>query len=124
MAKAIENKGRLSLFEYGWAVRYGVAPMIGRARARGPLIARPRPDERNRLYLFRAFGTGLGLVRRPWPGSRCNRRSVFSLQLSALPARRTCRRRRSPTVSLLSSSEQSFRGAANCCTKADAARWQ
>ncbi len=28
MAKTIENKGRLSLFEYGWAVRYGVAPMM------------------------------------------------------------------------------------------------
>jgi len=28
MAKAIENKGRLSLFEYGWAVRYGIAPMM------------------------------------------------------------------------------------------------
>ena len=27
MAKAIENKGRLSLFEYGWAVRYGIAPI-------------------------------------------------------------------------------------------------
>ncbi len=27
MAKAIEDKGRLSLFEYGWAVRYGIAPM-------------------------------------------------------------------------------------------------
>jgi two-component system sensor kinase FixL len=26
MAKAIENKGRL--FEYGWAVRYGIAPMM------------------------------------------------------------------------------------------------
>jgi len=28
MAKAIENKDRLSLFEYGWAVRYGIAPMM------------------------------------------------------------------------------------------------
>ena len=28
MAKTIENKGRLSLFEYGWALRYGVAPMM------------------------------------------------------------------------------------------------
>ena len=27
MAKAIENKGSLSLFEYGWAVRYGIAPI-------------------------------------------------------------------------------------------------
>jgi len=28
MAKAIDNKSRSSLFEYGWAVRYGVAPMM------------------------------------------------------------------------------------------------
>ena len=28
MAKAIENKGHLSLFEYGWAVRYGIAPIM------------------------------------------------------------------------------------------------
>ena len=28
MAKAIDNKSRSSLFEYGWALRYGVAPMM------------------------------------------------------------------------------------------------
>ena len=28
MAEAIENKDRSSLFEYGWALRYGVAPMM------------------------------------------------------------------------------------------------
>src|SRR5262249_43061648 len=27
-AKAIENKGHSSLFEYGWALRYGVAPIV------------------------------------------------------------------------------------------------
>ena len=123
MAKTIENKGRLSLFEYGWAVRYGVAPMmVALGLAIRSLLAPVLTNETVYTYfvpsvLVSAWFGGLARV-------SLQPSSVFLPQLSCLPALRTWRRRRSLTASPLSLLELSFRGAANCCTKAGAARWQ
>ena len=122
-AKAIENKGHSSLFEYGWALRYGIAPItVALGLAVRSLLAPVMTGETVYTYfvpsvLVSAWLGGLG-------PDLLQPRSVSSLQSFWLPARRACQRRRSLMVSLLFSSEQLFRGAANCCTRADAARWQ
>ncbi len=83
MAKAIENKGRLSLFEYGWAVRYGIAPMmVALGLAIRSLLAPILTNETVYTYFVPSV-LGLSLVQRARPRSRCNRPQCSCCDLPA-----------------------------------------
>ena len=97
MAKAIENKGRLSLFEYGWAVRYGVAPMmVALGLAVRSLFAPVLTSETVYTYfvpsvLVSAWFGGLG------PGFVATALSVLAT-IFLLPGAPNCQQRRSLMV--------------------------